>query len=113
MTTTQASTIYRGLRVDASHDVSGDQLELSIDGGATWNATGVTAVATADRTPEMVAADAATPPAAGLTGYWWKVLTGPGTPYPLPTGTARVRGRLTDTPEIVRLAWSIEIKYGE
>lgn len=105
----QQGTVYRYLRADASKDVSSDVLELSLDGGVTWAATGVTYIAPEDRPPEVTAADAAQPAAAGFTGYWWRILTGPDGDWPLKTGVTTLRGRLTDSPEIPHFAWLIRV----
>lgn len=95
-----AETRYRYVSLDSDHDISASELELTID-GTTW----VTAepVDEADLPPTVVGLKA---PETGRTRYWWRILTGPGqTLVPTSTGQLRLRGRLTDTPEILEPRW--------
>lgn len=106
--TAQQGIVYRYFRVDADHDVSGDTLELSLD-QTTWSSTGVVYIAPGNYPPAVTAANTATPARAGLVGYWWRALTGPGQTLPLQRGTVRVYGRLTDSPEVPWFSWKLYV----
>lgn len=105
--TAQAGTVYRYFRVDADHDVSADQLDLSLDGGTTWITSGIEYIPPADLPASCTAKDSTDPPARGYIGHWFRVLTGPGQTLPMRRGTNLVRGRLTDTPEIPYFTWTV------
>lgn len=109
----QQGMIYRYVRADADHDVSGDPLTLSLDGGTTWITTGVTYIATASLPAAVAAVNTARTPPAGMVGYWWRILTGPGTSFPLNRGPNTVTGRLTDNPETPYFAWRIVVDPAE
>jgi hypothetical protein len=104
----QNGIVYRYFRVDADKDVSGDTLALSLDSGVTWIA-GATYIASGSLPPSVAAVNSASPPAAGRTGYWWQILSGPGQLLPLATGRNVVRGRLTDSPEVPHFAWTVNV----
>lgn len=108
----QAGTVYRYLRVDADHDVSSDTLELSFDGGATWVSAGVAFIAEGSWPASVSAANTAAPAAAGLTGYWWRFLSGPDD-IALEIGPNRVLGRVTDSPEIPHFGWTVQVGRNE
>lgn len=105
----QAGKTYRYFRADADHDISNDPFAFSIDGGNTWITSTVTYIATGSLPPRPAAVDAGNPPAAGLTGYWWRVQTGPGNPMPLQLGRNVVRGKATDNPEEPHWAWVFDV----
>lgn len=107
----QAGTVYRYVRLDVDHDVSADTLELSVD-QVTWVSTGVVYIATGARPASVIAADTAHPPASGFAGYWWRVLTGPGTAFTTLYNGVTVYGRLTDTPETPHFAWKVTVDPG-
>jgi len=104
----QQGIIYRFFRVDADHDVSTDALALSLD-GVTFSTAGVTYIAPGAYPASVTAANSSKPPAAGFTGYWWRVLTGPGQTLPLQRGSQTVYGQLTDSPEVPRFAWRVSV----
>jgi hypothetical protein len=104
----QAGIVFRYFRIDASHDVSGDVLALSLD-GVTFSATGVTYIAPGAYPASVTAANSSKPPASGFTGYWWRVLTGPGQPLALQRGSNIVYGQLTDSPEVPRFSWRVSV----
>lgn len=108
----QAGTIYRYLRADADHDISGDVLGLSLDKGVTWVTAGIDYIATEDLPPGPAAIDAAKPPPAGLTGYWWRILTGPDD-FALTLGQNVIRGELADNPETPHFAWTVNVTLYE
>lgn len=108
----QQGIIYRYLRADADHDVSADPFALSLD-GITWVTAGVTFIAVGALPPRPAAVHAANPPDAGMTGYWWRTLTGPTTSFPLNTGRNIIHGRATDSPEEPHFAWTVTVAYGE
>lgn len=105
----QAQTVYRYFRAEADHDISGDVFQLSPDNGVTWQ-TG-TYIAPGDWPASVVAEDAADPVEGGLTGYWYRMLTGPGlTPaFPMNLGTNVILGRCTDNPEIPHFHWRVTV----
>jgi hypothetical protein len=49
------------------------------------------------------------PAAAGFTGYWFRVLTGPGQTLPLTRGQNTIIGRVTDSPEVPWFSWSVYV----
>jgi hypothetical protein len=112
VSTAQAGIVYRYFRVDADHDVSADPLKLSLD-RTTWITSGIDYVAPVDYPPSVIAANTTRPPRSGLTGYWWRALTGPAQTLPLTLGRNIVFGDLTDTPEEPRLAWGVTVTYYE
>jgi hypothetical protein len=109
----QAGTVYRYFRADADHDISGDPIALSLDGGTTWITTGVDYIAPGALPPGPAAVNAGTPPKAGFAGYWWRVLTGPTTSFPLARGLNAVVGKLTDSPEVPHFGWRVTVDATE
>lgn len=105
----QQQIVYWYLRADADHDISTDVIALSIDGGTTWATSGVTYIPTGSLPPRPAAVDAANPPAAGLVGYWFRVLTGPGQTLPLNRGNNTIIGRVTDNPETPWFSWAVYV----
>lgn len=104
--TAQAGTVYWYVRTDADHDISADQLQLSLD-EVDWSTTG-TFIAVDDWPPSVAAKDATCPAAAGLTGYWWRLLTGPAN-LALNRGYNRLYGRITDNPETPHFSWILDV----
>jgi hypothetical protein len=100
---------YYYLRVDASSDISGDVVKFSLTKTA-WPVTG-TYIPVGSLPPRPAAVHAANPAAAGLTGYWWRILTGPGlttTGLALTVPTTRIYAQITDTPEVPVMHWTID-----
>lgn len=110
MANPQTGTVFRYFPLEADHDVSADQLEVSLDSGVTWLA--LQYVAVEDYPPSVVAANA-TPPDAGFTRYWWRALTGPNQPLPLERGIVVLLGRLADSPETPNFAWTFRVGHYE
>lgn len=108
----QSGTVYRYLRVDADHDVSTDVLELSFDAGTTWSSAGIGFIAHDDWPPGVATVDAGNPPPTGLTGYWWRFLSGPDD-VALEIGPNHVLGRVTDSPEIPHFGWTVQVGRNE
>lgn len=111
--TAQAGTVYRYFRADCDHDISGDNFELSLNTETGWFSIGVEYIAPIDLPASCVARDAADPPDDGFAGYWWRVMTGPGTPLPLQRGKNTVYGRLTDNTEIPHFSWDVFVGVDE
>jgi hypothetical protein len=103
----QAGTFYRYFRVDADHDISTAELELSTD-KAHWSSTGVEYVALADLPARPAAITREEPPADGMGAYWFRRMTGPDD-LPIPTGMTTVYGRLVDADQTPRFAWSFVV----
>lgn len=106
MIATQAGIVYRCFPLDATHDISADPMEASID-DTTWVALDY--VEPVDYPPEIIAENTARPVAAGFTRYWWRALTGPAQTLPLAIGVNVIYGRLTDNPEIPHFAWTFSV----
>lgn len=102
--TAQSGTVYRYVRADADHDISGDTFECSLD-DETW--TAVTYVAQADWPPSVIKADADNP--STTIGHWWRLLTGPATPFPFQRGYNVLLGHCVDSPEMPDFAWRIVV----
>jgi hypothetical protein len=102
------STEYYYLRVDADHDISGDVVKFSLTKTA-WPVTG-TFVAVGSLPARPAAVHAANPAAAGLTGYWFRILTGPGlttTGLALTVPSTRIYAQITDSPEVPVMHWTV------
>jgi hypothetical protein len=99
---------YYYLRVDADHDISGDAVKFSLTKTA-WPVTGTyTPVGSLPARPAAV--HAANPAAAGMTGYWWRILTGPGlttTGLALTVPSTRIYAQITDSPEVPVMHWTV------
>ena len=104
--TAQAGKINRYFRTLADKDISGDVFEFSLDETA-W-VTG-TYVPVGSLPPRPAAVHAANPAPAGFTGYWFSILTGPGTSLILQRGGQRVYGRATDSPELPHFGWDLTV----
>lgn len=112
----QAGKVYRYFRADADHDISGDPFQFAIDGGTTWTLAGAALYVPTGSLPPRPAAVEADPlnaPLPGLTGYWWRVFTGPGQTLPLAVGRTVVRGRATDNPEEPHFFWTVDVSRYE
>lgn len=100
---------YYYLRVDADHDISADVVKFSLT-KTTWPVTG-TPIAVGALPPRPAAVHAANPPATGLTGYWWRILTGPGlttTGLALTVPKTRIYAQITDSPEVPVMHWTVD-----
>jgi hypothetical protein len=103
----QAGKITRYFRTLADKDISGDVFEFSLD-ETTW-VTG-TYVPVGSLPPRPAAIHAANPAPTGFTGYWFSVLTGPGTSFAaLQRGEATMFGRATDSPELPHFGWHLTV----
>lgn len=105
-----ASTEYWYLRVDTDHDISADGVKFSLT-KTTWPVTG-TFIPVGSLPPRPAAVHAANPPAAGLTGYWWRILTGPGlttTGLALTVPSTTVYAQITDSPEVPVVHWVLPV----
>lgn len=113
MTAQQAGIVYRYFRAEADQDISGTAFQLSADDGATWKTA--TYIAPGNWPPSVVAADAAKAVPGGRTGYWYRVLTGPGitTAFPMNLGTNLILGHCTDNPEVPQFFWRISVGVNE
>jgi hypothetical protein len=100
--TVATSVEYRYFSIDASHDITTDVVELSLD-RVTW----VTATHAAPTAWEIAQAAVDKPIPAGKTRYWVRVLCGPAADLPVVRGRNVVTGRVTDTPEIPELTWTV------
>lgn len=110
----QQQIVYRYYRADADHDISTDPFRFSIDDGVTWtDPSAATYIPTGSLPPKPAADDAANPPETGLTGYWFRVLTGPAQPLPLALGLNKVIGWATDSPETPRFSWETYVASTE
>ena len=105
----QSGIIFRYFRIDCDHNVSSDPLALSIDNGVTWTTSGVTYVAPGSWPPSVINANTSNPVPGAMTGYWWRTLTGPATPFPLQSGNNTLLGKLTDSPEEPHMAWRVYV----
>ena len=100
--TLATSVEYRYFRIDASVDITADLVELTLD-KITW----VTATHASPTAGEITQAAADKPVPGGKVGYWVRVLCGPTADLPLVYGRNVVTGRVTDSPEIPELTWSV------
>ena len=96
------SVEYRYFRIDASADITGDLVQLTLD-RLTW----VTATHASPSAGEIAQAAADKPVPGGKVGYWVRVLCGPAADLPLVLGRNVVTGRVTDSPEIPELTWRV------
>lgn len=110
--TAQAGKVYRYVRFDADQDITSDPVMAALDADPLVWAT-VDYIAPVNWPPSVAAADAGTPVAAGKVGYWFRLLTGPGTSFPLQLGTNVMHGKLTDTPEEPHFGWRIPVSLYE
>lgn len=104
----QKQEVYWYYRADATtgQDISGDPFRFSIDGGVTWtDPAAAVYIPTGSLPPKVAAVDAADPLDEGMTGFWWRILSGPGQPLPLALGLNDVIGWATDSPETPRFHW--------
>jgi hypothetical protein len=106
----QAGKINRYFRALADKDISGDVFEFSLD-EVTW-VTG-TYVPVGSLPPRPAAVHAANPAPAGFTGYWFSVLTGPGSSLALQRGNETLYGRVTDSPELPHFGWSFQVGWSD
>lgn len=115
MTAQQKGDVYRYFRADADKDISGDDFALSADNGVTWHPGLYIAPADWPDVVIAVEADPKNAPEPGLTGYWYRVFTGPGlsTAFPLNLGSNLVRGKCVDNPEIPWFAWRFTVRVNE
>jgi len=98
---------YRHFRVDSDQDISAATVKFGLD-TTTWPATGTFVPSNA--LPARVAAvDAAYPPLAGLTGYWFRIEIGPGQAIQPVIGVNTFYGQVTAAPQLKILAWQINI----
>jgi len=98
---------YRHFRVDADQDISADTVNFGID-GATFPATG-TFVSSGSLPPRVAAVDAQFPPQAGLSGYWFRLLLGPGQAIQPFVGVNTFFAQVHAAPQIKVLAWQVNI----
>lgn len=103
----QQGSVYRYFRVDSDHDISSATLELCLD-KTSWDSTGVEYVAPADLPARPAAVTDDEPPAPGMQVHWFRRMTGPGG-MAVPSGMVTVYGRLTDTVQTPRFAWSFVV----
>jgi hypothetical protein len=108
--TAQAGKILRYFRALADKDISGDVFEFSLD-ETTW-VTG-TYVPVGSLPPHPAAVHAANPAPAGYTGYWFSVLTGPGSSLATQRGNETMYGRATDSPEIPHFGWAFQVGWAD
>jgi hypothetical protein len=108
--TPQQGKINRYFRVLSDKDLSGDVFEFSLD-EVSWF-TG-TYVPVGSLPPRPAAIHTANPAPTGYTGYWWSVLTGPGTSLLLNRGPAKIFGRATDSPELPHFGWSFQVGWSD
>lgn len=114
MPTLQAGVVYRYLRADADHDISADLFEVTMTADENnWHAATYIAPGSWPASVIAVQANVKYAAKAGLTGYWYRILTGPGQTYPLKLGVNNLRGRATDTPESPHFGWSIRVAATE
>jgi hypothetical protein len=108
--TAQAGKIVRYFRVLSDKDVSGDTFEFSLDETAWFPGT---FVPVGSLPPHPAAVHTASPATAGYTGYWFSILTGPGTSLALQRGGQTVYGRATDSPEIPHFGWAFQVGWAD
>lgn len=102
--TVALSEVYWYFAVDTDHDVSGDDMEFSLD-TATW-VTGFYAA------PSTAAQDSILdthPVPEGYTRYWWRALSGEGNDLPYQQGKQFVYGRLHDSPQTPVFKWYVNV----
>ena len=98
---------YWYLPVQVDHDPTGDPFVVSVDGGATFPGT-ATWFTSATVPPAVLAKVPAASP--GLTWYFGRILAG-ASGVTLQQGSNTVIGKITDTPQIPWLSWTIYIQH--